>query len=460
MKEIFDAQRQAFLRNPYPPAAERRDNLNRLRKGLIRRQEDFARAIHEDFGGRARMEVLFSEVFVSVHALRHAERHVDDWMRTRPVSIDWPLQPGRAYVMPQPVGVVGVISSWNYPVFVSIAPLAGALAAGNRLMLKPSELTPKTSQLLADLIGETFSPDHVKVVQGGPDTGREFASLQLDHLIFTGSTAVGRQIMRAAAENLTPLTLELGGKSPAIVAHDANLSRAAASIAYGKLLNAGQTCIAPDYALVARSRKDKFVSLLRESVEQQYPNAVSNADYTSIINERQFSRLCGYLDEARAAGCNVISIGGTIDTARHRIPPTVVVDPPASLRFMRDEIFGPILPVVAYSEIDEAIAYVNANPRPLAMYLFASSERLVERVLERTPAGGVTVNDTLVHIVAGNLPFGGAGASGFGAYHGQAGFDAVSKLKPVFRRVGVGLGVSLRPPYGRMHEWLRRILIR
>jgi coniferyl-aldehyde dehydrogenase len=405
------------------------------------------------------MEVLYSEIFVSVHALRYAESHVDDWMQERPVALDWPLQPARAYVMPQPAGVVGVISSWNYPVFVSIAPMAGALAAGNRVMLKPSELTPRTSELLASLIAETFSADHVTVCQGDTETGKVFASLPFDHLIFTGSTAVGKEIMRAAAENLTPLTLELGGKSPAVIADGANLTRAAADIAYGKLLNAGQTCIAPDYVLIPRPQRDRFVALLREAVTRQQPGMPANTDYTSIVNDRQFERLQSYLREARAAGVEAIELGAPAAEGR-RMAPVVLLDPPDHLRVMREEIFGPVLPVVTYAEIGDAIAYVNARPHPLALYLFTSSGRVIDRVLKETVAGGVCVNDTLVHIVAEGLPFGGAGASGFGTYHGQAGFDACSRLKPVFRRHGVGLGVSLRPPYGRLHEWMKRILIR
>ncbi len=458
LRSRFDSQRQAFLQNPFPKAGERREHLTRLRKALLRWQEVLAKAIHEDFGGRSRMEVLYSEVFVSVHALRHATERVDDWMQERPVPLDWPLQPARAYVLPQPVGVVGVISSWNYPIFVSLAPIAGALAAGNRVMLKPSEFTPRTSQVLADLFSESFSPDHVTVVQGDAETGRQFASLPLDHLLFTGSTAVGKQIMRAAAEHLTPVTLELGGKSPAILADDANLARAAADIAYGKLLNAGQTCIAPDYVLVPKPLPDRFGSQLREAVGKQYPNPSSNPDYTSIINDRQFERLTGYLEEARSAGVEIVELGGP--GAGRKMAPTILLDPPDRLRLMQDEIFGPILPVVTYADLGEAIRYVNDRPRPLALYLFASAERTVDRVLRNTVAGGVCVNDTLMHIVAENLPFGGSGASGFGAYHGQAGFDTFSKLKPVFRRQGPSLGSSLRPPYGKLHEWMRRILIR
>jgi len=459
IRSLFEAQRLAFVQNPYPEVRERRENLARLRKALLRRQEDLAKAIDGDFGGRSRMEVLFSEVFVSSNSLKHAESHVHEWVLERPASIGWPLQPGRAYVLPQPAGVVGVIASWNYPVFVSLAPLAGALAAGNRVMVKPSEFTPRTSQVLADLIAETFPADLVTVVQGDVETGKAFASLPFDHLLFTGSTATGRHIMRAAAENLTPVTLELGGKSPAIVAEGANLGRAAGSIAYGKLLNAGQTCIAPDYVLVPRAQRDALVAALREAVVRQYSaEPAASTDYTGIINDRQLERLSGYMREARAAGVEVVELGG--GGPARKMAPALLLDPPAELAVMKEEVFGPLLPVVSYSTIDEAIRYVNERPRPLALYLFSPSGRVVERVLRQTHAGGVTVNDTLIHIVAENLPFGGTGASGFGSYHGQAGFDTFSKLKPVFRRFGTGLGVLLRPPYGAVHEWMRRILVR
>lgn len=460
LRSGFDRLRQAHTRHPYPAAGERREHLDRLARTLLRRQEDLARAIDADFGGRSRVEALYSEVMVSLRAIRHAEAHVDEWMEDRPVPIDWALQAGRAWVMPQPVGVVGVMAAWNYPVYVSLGPLAGALAAGNRVMLKPSELTPRTSQLLADLIAETFAPDHVLVAQGGVETGREFASLPFDHLIFTGSTRVGREVMRAAAEHLTPLTLELGGKSPAILAEDAPIERAAGSIAYGKLLNAGQTCIAPDYAMVPRSLRDRFVAAFRDQVNRQYPNAASNPDYTSIINQQHYDRIAAYLAEARASGATVIELCEPGPSGSRKMPPALVLDPPDSLALMREEIFGPVLPVRTYGDLSEAIAWVNANPRPLSMYVFASSRRIINRVLRETVAGGVTVNDTLVHIVADNLPFGGTGASGFGAYHGKTGFDACSRLKPVFRRQGIGLGASLRPPYGKLHEWMRRILIR
>ena len=460
LDQVLASQRAAFAAQPYPDLRTRRRHLKDLRLALIRRQEDFATAIGKDFGYRSRLEVLYSEVFVSVHALRNAEANVGRWMQRREVDVDLPLQFGSAWVMPQPVGVVGVISPWNYPIYLAMGPLAGALAAGNRVMLKPSEFTPATSALLAEVIGATFAPDHVAVVQGGVETGMEFSRLAFDHLLFTGSTAVGRKVMQAAAPNLTPVTLELGGKSPALLAPDANLARAADDLIYGKLLNAGQTCIAPDYVLVRRGERARLVELLRRAALQRY--AAGADELTSIINGSQFERLSCYLREAEAAGVEIVPLcdSAATDAGRRRMAPCLLLDPPEHLAVMRDEIFGPILPIVSYDSFDQALEYVNARPRPLALYLFASSDRTIERVLKGTIAGGVCINDTLVHIVAEDLPFGGIGASGIGHYHGKAGFDTFSKAKPVFHRRGLGIGVMLRPPYGRLHEWMLKFLIR
>ena len=455
----FTAQREAFRRNPYPDHRTRRDHLAQLERAIMARQDEIADALDRDFGGRCKEEVLFSEIFVSLHAIRHARKEVKHWMARRPRKVDWPLQPARAWVMPQPVGVAGIISSWNYPIFVTIAPLAGALAAGNRVMMKLSEFAPATAECVARLIADTFAPDHVTVVAGDASVGKAFASLPFDHLLFTGSTAVGREIARAAAANLTPVTLELGGKSPAIIAPDANLDSAAADIAYGKFLNAGQTCIAPDYVFVPQLRLDEFVRAMERRIEQYWPNAGHNSSYTSIINDRHYARLRGYVDEAVAAGVNVVDIGPLTEMETRRMPPALVVNPPDHLKVMREEIFGPVLPVKTYGSIDEVIDYVNDHPRPLALYLFTKSRDTERAVLTRTISGGVCVNDTLVYIAAEDLPFGGAGASGYGHYHGQEGFDTFSKLKPVFRRRWPGLGRTLRPPYGRMHQLLKRILI-
>ena len=457
--DLLAAQKSAWRLNPYPTHQERREHLRRLERMLLDSQDAIARALDADFGGRSKQEVLFSELFVSLGAVRHARKHVKSWMAARPRHLGWALQPARAWVMPQPVGVVGIIAPWNYPLITTVPPLAGALAAGNRAMVKVSELTPATSDCFQKLIAAAFPADQVTVVTGDAEVGRLFASLPFDHLLFTGSTAVGREVMRAAAENLTPVTLELGGKSPAILALDADLDSAAADIAFGRFLNAGQTCIAPDYALVPRERLMAFVESMRAQVERYWPQAARNPQYTSVINERHLARLRGYVEEARARGVPVVTIGPESEAGSRRMAPTLILDPPDDLAVMREEIFGPVLPVKTYGALEEAVAYVNGRDRPLALYLFTKSDRTMDTVLRRTVSGAVCVNDTLMHIAAEDLPFGGIGASGMGHYHGRDGFDTFSKLTPVFRRRWPGLSRLLRPPYGRMHDLLRRVLI-
>jgi coniferyl-aldehyde dehydrogenase len=458
LDELLAQQRAAFRRNPYPDHRERSDHLHRLERALLAAQDEAAAALDGDFGGRSKNEILFSELFVALHAIRHARKHLKSWMRERPRKLDWPLQPATAWVMPQPLGVAGIISPWNYPLFLTFAPLAGALAAGNRVLIKPSEITPRTSECIAKIVAQVFAADHVAVVTGDAEVARAFAALPFDHLLFTGSTAVGREVMRAAAANLTPVTLELGGKSPAIVAPDADLRRAAEDIAYAKFLNAGQTCIAPDYALVPRDRLQAFASEVRGAVERYWPDPPRNPDYTSVVNGRHRSRLQSYLDEARAGGVEVSVIGSERGDP-HRVAPVLLLDPPDHLRVMQDEIFGPLLPVKTYGTLERAVEYVNDRPRPLALYLFTKSRETEQYVLTHTLSGGASVNETLVYIAAEDLPFGGVGASGLGHYHGQDGFDTFSKLKPVFRRRWPGLSRSLRPPYRGIHRLMKRILV-
>jgi coniferyl-aldehyde dehydrogenase len=460
LETTFARHRAAFVRRPFPNAAERRLNLDRLIRTIVDHQDEIAAALDHDFGGRCRAEVRYSEIFVALQSLRHAKRHVKGWMEPRPMPVGMALQRARAWVMPQPLGVVGIVVPWNYPLYLTVGPLAGALAAGNRVMIKLPEFTPSTSSVLARLLTACFDEDVVSVIQGDADTAKAFVQLPFDHLLFTGSTSVGRQVMLAAAANLTPVTLELGGKSPLLLAPDANFSAAAGSIVFGKLLNAGQTCIAPDYALVPAHRLEQFVAQLQVEIAKQYPRATENSDYTGIINEKQRARLEAYLDEAHAAGTRVIAMGPEPSGQDRKIAPTLVIDPPDHLRLMQEEIFGPILPVKPYGSLDEAISYINARPRPLALYLYTGSSSVIDEVLKRTISGGVSINDTLMHIGVEDLPFGGAGASGLGQYHGQAGFDTFSKLKPVFHRRGFALSAALRPPYGKLHDLTMRFLIR
>ncbi|MBX9599462.1 MAG: coniferyl aldehyde dehydrogenase [Bryobacteraceae bacterium] len=458
LQPMLEKLRAGYQANPFPSGQERKQNLRKLKDGLMARQNEFVEAVDQDFGGRSHHETVFAEIFTSANAIRDAVSNLDSWMRKRYRDVPLTLQPARTYILPQPLGVIGIISPWNYPVLLALAPLAAALAAGNRAMIKPSEFTPATSDLLKRVIGDLFPASLVSVATGGAEAGRAFASLPFDHLLFTGSTQVGRQVMRAAAENLTPVTLELGGKSPAIVAEDANLARSAADIAYGKLLNAGQTCIAPDYVLVAARQRDEFVQGLRDAARKLYPEGAGAPDYTSIVNARHVARLQSYVQEARARGLEVVPLleGGE----GNKLAPLLVMDPPDDVALMREEIFGPILPIKTYGSLQEAIGYVNSHPRPLTLYLFTRDSGVRERVLKGTISGGVCVNDTLVHVADDNIPFGGVGASGMGAYHGREGFETFSKMKPVFERTGPSAGASLRPPYGKLHRLMRRLLVR
>jgi len=460
LDRAFGDQRAAQLAAPYPSRDLRVDRLKRLEAALRRHDADIREAISVDFGHRAHEETLLFEQFLSIEGLRHARRHVRGWMRPESRSVAWWSLPGRARVHYQPVGVVGVVVPWNYPLFLAVGPLTGALAAGNRALVKMSEFTPRFGELFARLIAEAFSVDEVAVVNGGVDVARQFTSLPFDHLLFTGSTRVGRDVMRAAAEHLTPVTLELGGKSPVIVTPDFDVAEAARRIMFGKLGNAGQTCVAPDYALVPRSMVDSFLAACREAAGTFYPNLADNPQYTSIVNDRQFARLQSYVEDARARGATVHALHGEpTQAARRRFSPVALTGVDDSMQVMQDEIFGPILPIVPYEGLDAAIGYINARPRPLALYFFGDS-RSRDRVLRETTSGGVTVNNTLFHVAQDNLPFGGVGPSGMGDYHGFAGFRCFSKAKPVYYDGRLSGSLLLRPPYGRVFRSLLKLLYR
>jgi acyl-CoA reductase-like NAD-dependent aldehyde dehydrogenase len=461
MTEILDAQRKAFLANSYPSAAERLRNLDKLAQALIAKKDQFVKSLNDDFGCRNRQETLLTDIFMVTAAIKHAKRELKGWMKPRKRDVPIVLGTGRAYVLPQPVGVVGIVSPWNFPLNLSLCPLTAALAAGNRAMIKPSEFTPATSELLKQMITEIFATDHVAVITGDASVGKSFVHLPFDHLLFTGSTEVGKYVMKAAADNLTPVTLELGGKSPAIVAPDADVNEAAIDIAFGKVLNAGQICIAPDYALVPRAKMTPFLNALKKSVDGYIPaESIAKDGYTSVVNERHHKRLSAYIDEARQKNVQIIPLAAEITAeGGNKLSPVAIVDPPEDLAIMKEEIFGPILLVKPYDELDEAIKYINARPRPLALYLFAKSKSLIESILKRTISGGVSVNDVIMHNVVEDLPFGGVGASGIGHYHGREGFDTFSKLRPVFERTGPRTDRFLRHPFKQLHEFLLGILI-
>ena len=440
-----------------PDYAQRRDDLRRLRQALKSRLGEMADTISADFGHRSAHETLLSDGMTVLGEIDHLLGHLRRWMKPKRVGVGWKFWPARAEIRPEPLGVVGVIAPWNYPVNLALIPLATAIAAGNHVYLKPSEHTPRTARFLRDLLVDVFPNDRVAVAFGGADVASEFAALPFDHLVFTGSTAVGRKVMAAAAQNLTPVTLELGGKSPAIVCPDFPVELAAARLATGKWFNGGQTCIAPDYVFVDAARRDALVAALREQVRARYAGGDDSGDYTRIINDGQLQRLQGYVDDAGARGLQVIALQPG-DAGARSFPPTLVIEPGDDAKVMQDEIFGPILPIKSYRTLDEAIAYVNAHERPLALYPFGYDRAAIERILDNTLAGGVTVNDSLIHFAINALPFGGVGASGMGAYHGRAGFDAFSKQLPILwqsRRAGSDL---LKPPYSKVERFIRLLV--
>lgn len=452
--------------DPHPARAVRERRLLALDRLLLDNEAAIADAVRRDFGHRSPAETRLLELFPSHEAIAHARRHLARWMRPQTRSVSLWFQPGRAEVRYQPLGAVGIIVPWNYPVFLAAAPLAGALAAGNRVLLKMSENSPATASLFAELVGKSFADDELSVVEGDVGVAREFAQLPFDHLLFTGSTDVGRHVMRAAADNLTPVTLELGGKSPAIIGPGAvaagHFARAVERIVVGKCLNAGQTCIAPDYVLLPAGHEQAFIDRARQVVAACYPDIAHSADYSTIVDQRQYARLVSYLDEARARGAQVVDLApGTLaDPRTRRLPPLILLQAGDDLRVMREEIFGPLLPLVPYSDLEAAIGYVNARPRPLALYYFDQERVNIERVLNETVSGGVTVNDTILHIAQDDLPFGGVGPSGMGCYHGRAGFETFSVRKAVFRQSRLSAVGLFSPPYGALFDRLTRILLR
>ena len=454
----------ARLNQPPPTYAQRRADLLRLRAMFKARLDAMNEALTADFGHRSRHESTISDGWTVLKTIDQLLAHLKSWMRPQSRSPGWLMLPARAEVRPMPLGVVGVMAPWNYPVNLALVPLATAIAAGNSVFLKPSEHTPRSSAFLADLLRDVFPDTQVAVALGGPEVAAAFAALPLDHLLFTGSTAVGRKIMAAAAANLTPVTLELGGKSPTIIGHDFPIELAAARIATGKLFNGGQTCIAPDYVFVPRAKRDAFVAALRTDIAKRFPDAQAFTDCTRVVNAAQYRRLRGYLDDASARGLSVqslLEVDATRAEAERLLPPTVVLEAGEDAKVMQEEIFGPVLPIISYDSIDSVIDYINTHERPLALYVFDYDRANVERVLERCIAGGVTVNDALLQFAASDLPFGGVGASGMGHYHGREGFLTFSKLLPiVYQSRFTGFDFLLRPPYKGVADALVKFLAR
>lgn len=459
----FERLRAAQAAAPYPQWAERADRLQRLLAIVRDHEEEIAEAIDRDFGMRPAIETELAEVWPSLEETRAVLRHGRSWMKPRRAGVSRWFLPARARVVPQPLGVVGIMVPWNYPLFLAVPPLAAALGAGNRAMLKLSEHTPAYSALMQRLVARAFREDEVVVINGDAEVAAQFSALPFDHLLFTGSTPVGRHVMAAAAPNLTPVTLELGGKSPGVITPGYPLGAAAERILVGKLLNAGQTCIAPDYVLVHRPEVDGFIAAAQGWARRLYPGGLADANYCSIVNDRQYRRIVNLVEEAHGRGCRCVPLfdGAMNDDERHRLAPLLLVDPPHDSGAMREEIFGPVMPVVPYDTVEEAMRFVQARPHPLALYWFDRDKTRIARAERELMAGGMTVNDTLLHIAQHNLPFGGVGASGMGHYHGRWGFETFSKLKPVFVQSPLN-GMSLfLPPYRplarRMLHWMKRL---
>jgi len=459
-QRVFTLQRQAYLRHPYPSFEERQANLAKLERILVDNVEAIAEAINRDFGHRSAEESKMLEVFGCVDGIRYTRRKLRKWMKPQRRHVSPMFLTGANRVIPQPKGLVGIVSPWNYPLFLTVSPLTSVLAAGNRAMIKMASNSQNLCRLLAEKIAAQFNEDTVAILPGVP--AKEFSTLPFDHIIFTGSADAGRTVMRSAAENLTPVTLELGGKSPTIICPDYDVEKAASDILYGKLVNAGQTCLAPDYLYVPADKRDAFVAAAKRIVAQRYPDTNDRA-YTSVIDEKSYRRLRATLDDAQRKGAQIVPLvpnAGPNDLLR-KLPPHLVLDPTDDMIILQEEIFGPLLPVKTYKNLDEVITYVNSKDRPLGFYFFTNDKATEEKLLYSTISGGVTINNCILHVAQHDMPFGGIGASGMGQYHGYEGFLEFSKLRPVFTNPRLSMLSMAYPPYTKRHSrmfgWMLRL---
>jgi coniferyl-aldehyde dehydrogenase len=457
----LDEIKAAFAADPNPSLDTRLERISRIEKMIRANEEKICKVVSADFGVRHPIETRLAEFQMIYQACQFTRKHLKEWMRPEQVDVPMTLGSSQAWIQSQALGVVGVMSPWNYPVQLALVPAIAAIAAGNRVWLKPSERCSRTSGFLANLIQEYFHPTEFCVTTGGVDVAEQFAALPFDHLFFTGAETIGKKVMRAAAEHLTPITLELGGKSPAIVDPSANLEDAAGCIVYGKLLNSGQTCIAPDYVLITESNQATFIQELKTAAQEQFSNP---EELTGPIDDAQLHNWQHLVADALDRGAKCIPLLGNPSYSAERFEPVVLIDVPAEARVLHEEIFGPILPIVTMKSTEDAIQLINKKPNPLALYWFGKNKTAMEKVLTETRSGGVTINETLLHITVESLPFGGTGSSGMGAYHGKAGFNTFSHRKSVLQAKGF-LGFNLwkgsklaRPPYGKGVERLLRFL--
>ena len=460
----LDLLRAAFRKSAPLDHRARSEALGALESALLRNEAALVDALKQDFGARARQETQILEVFPTLDEIRHIRRHLKGWMRPRSVLANWQIWPSRARVVYQPLGVVGILGAWNYPILLTLSPLANALAAGNHAMVKPSELAPATAEVIGRMIAETFPPDYVTVVTGGAELGAAFSALAFDHIIFTGSARVGKLVMAAAAENLTPVTLELGGKSPTIIADDFDVDEAASRILYTKYVNAGQTCLAPDYLCIPEGKRDQFVAAAKKILPERYPDT-NSSQYTSVIDEKSYRRLRATLEDAEKKGATVVPLvpGMTFNDELRKFPPHLVLDVTDDMLIMQEEIFGPLFPIKTYEDLQEVLDYVNDRDRPLGLYLFTNDRTVQDRVVYGTISGGVTINNCMMHIAQHDMPFGGVGASGIGHYHAKEGFLEFSKVRPVHTNPRWSMQHQTYPPYNKSHtrmfdflmKWMR-----
>jgi coniferyl-aldehyde dehydrogenase len=462
MESIFARQRAAYAQHPLPSLDERKLHLATLRALLLEHRHELARAIDADFTAHSVAELLMAELMPSVHHIDYTVRRLRRWMKPSRRSLGLHFLPASARVVYQPLGVVGIIVPFNYPVNLCMVPLVAALAAGNRVMIKMSEHTPKTADLVANMLRKGFAEEHIAVVTGAADVAAAFAGLPFDHLLFTGSTPIGKQVMRAAAENLTPVTLELGGKSPALIADDIPLADIIDRLCFAKSLNGGQTCVAPDYVLIPRAKLEAFIALYKATFRKMYPAISGNADYTSMIHAGAHQLLQDWLQDAADKGARIEKVSDeAVNDGTFRMAPHLVTQVTDEMTIMQKELFGPILPIVPYDSMEEALDYVSSRPRPLALYLFSYDRALQERVTAHTHSGSLCINEALIQVGVDDLPFGGIGHSGMGHYHGREGFLTMSKAKSVLRKGRLNSMRFMYPPYGNtIQKWLIRWLVR
>ena len=449
LKELFSRQKSAYNKTPMPTAEQRIDHLKALKNITIKYQDQLATAVNKDFSCRSKDETLLAEILTSVEGINMAIKKTRKWMKPSKRSVGMLFAPAKNEVRYQPLGVIGIIVPWNYPIFLAIGPLVAALSAGNRAMIKMSEFTPNLNQVFKAMIAEVFDENRVCVIEGEADAAIAFTEQPFDHILFTGSTAVGRFVMAAAAKNLTPVTLELGGKSPTIVSDNIPMKDAAERICFGKSMNAGQTCVAPDYILVPKAKEEAFIQAYIAAFSKMYPTLKDNDDYTAIVNDRQYQRLSSWINDAKDKGAKLTEINPANEdlSAGRKLAPVIVQNMKSNMTIAEEELFGPILPIIPYESMDEAIAYINDRPRPLALYFFGYDKNEQDHVLNNTHSGGVSVNDTLMHLAQEDMPFGGIGDSGMGHYHGKEGFITFSKAKAVHRKGRISTGSLAHPPY-------------